>query len=268
MTTVLDLANFAMMQMDGGGFGGEQLLSAASVQAMQTLAAPHYTVAGEGYGITFKIGAPPGIHMKIINDAFDQVLGLPADVQATPQPLAIQPDRSAWPGFAGLYVSHLWGLLTVSPGDDGLVLDMAGKHIPLKAHSPEIYFGPRPGGGGIYSVGFVPPASGAPCRHLMVDSWTATRFEPDPAFVPDRALLEQHAGSYRSPANGQEDIRLWVGEDGRLWARFTWCPDQEFPCTPLNSNERFASGGGIFIVAEGALLINGWRLPKAAQAPR
>jgi CubicO group peptidase (beta-lactamase class C family) len=301
MTTVLEMANFAIMQTDEGRFGGEQLLTASTVREMQTVHAPHYTVDGAGYGLTFTINsykglkrvghgggihnyhcsfdmlpeartaviimgsrvAPPGIHLKIINEIFDQVLGLPADVPATPEPMAIDPDRSTWPKLTGLYLSRLWGLLAVAVEGDGLTLEMMGERMPLKAHSAAIYFGSRPDGKGIRSVGFVPEESGVPCRYLMVDSWTAERFEPDPGFSPDQALLESHAGIYLSPANGREDLRLWVGEDGRLWARFVWYPGQEFPCIPLNSDTRFASGGGSLTVEEGSLLTNGWRLPKA-----
>jgi hypothetical protein len=87
----------------------------------------------------------------------------------------------------GIYTSRLWGLLTISAESDGLTLQLMGQRIPLTAHSADIYFGARPDGRGIYSVGFVSHG------YLMLDSWTATRFEPDSAFVPGRALLEQHA---------------------------------------------------------------------------
>lgn len=300
MTTVLDLANFAVMQMDGGRFGGRQLLAPETVKQMQTIHAPHYTVDGSGYGLTFFVDAykglkrvrhgggihqyncsfemlpeaqtavvlmssrmaPPNAFPTIIGSIFDQLLGLPAGSEPAPQPSTIQPDPATWPLYEGQYVSRLWGMLTVAGGADGLTLEMTGQMMPLSAHTTNIYFSPRPGGAGVRSVGFVQEKPDIPCRYLMVDSWTATRFTPDPNFRPDRALLGRHTGIYLSPATGREDIRLRLGDDGRLWARFAWYPGQEFPCTPLNSNTSFASGGGLFDMEDGALRINGWRLPK------
>ncbi|HYF77923.1 MAG TPA: serine hydrolase domain-containing protein [Symbiobacteriaceae bacterium] len=61
MSTVLDMAQFAIMQMDGGRFGGQQLLAPETVKLMHTLHAPHYTVDGAGYGITFFVDAYKGL---------------------------------------------------------------------------------------------------------------------------------------------------------------------------------------------------------------
>ncbi|HWI60394.1 MAG TPA: serine hydrolase [Symbiobacteriaceae bacterium] len=287
MSTVLDMAKFAIMQMDGAG----------PLQEMHRMQAPHYTVDGAGYGIAFTVSAykglkrvgqgggihsyhcsfdmlpeartaviimasrpaPPGVHLKLINDCFDQVLDLPAELPAAPEPVDIAPG----PAFAGLYLSRLSGLLTVSVTAEGLTLEMMGRSTPLKAYSPTIYFGPRPDGQGIRSVGFIQAEPGQPCRYVMVDGSSAVRFDPDPGFVPDKDLLERYAGTYLAPPHGREDVRLWVGDDGRLWGSFAWYPGQAFPCTPLNSDTHFASGGGSFVMNEGALEINGWKLPKA-----
>lgn len=301
MTTVLDMANFAIMQMDEGRFGATQLLSAASVREMQTLHAPLYTVDGLGYGLTFQIGsfkgrkrvghggsihnymcsfemlpvdriavimmssriAPPIVHAEITNNILGQLLGLPTDLPVTPEPVAADPDPRAWSDLVGTYISRLWGLITVVAVRDGLTLDIQGQQTLLRAHHTGIYFWSQPDGKLIRSVGFITEKPGVRCRYLMVDGTPAVRFEPDPGFTPNRTLLESYAGTYLSPANGREDICLWIAEDGRLWARFVWYPGREFPCIPLNSDTCFASGGGTFIIEAGALLINGWRLARA-----
>lgn len=53
MSTVLDLANFAIIQLNQGSFEDLQILSPDPLRLMHTIQADLYTVKGTGYGITF-----------------------------------------------------------------------------------------------------------------------------------------------------------------------------------------------------------------------
>ena len=53
MSTVLDLANFAIMQMSQGRFHDQQILSPASIATMQAPHASLYTLNDASYGLTF-----------------------------------------------------------------------------------------------------------------------------------------------------------------------------------------------------------------------
>jgi CubicO group peptidase (beta-lactamase class C family) len=113
-STVLDLANFAMMQMSRGCFQQRRILTAESVELMQAAHTSFPRPAGEGYGFTFMIerykgvrlvghsGSIPYFHsrfylapevgigviavancmagfQRVVDLAFDQLLDLPAD---------------------------------------------------------------------------------------------------------------------------------------------------------------------------------------------
>jgi CubicO group peptidase (beta-lactamase class C family) len=54
MSTVLDLANFAIIHLNQGSFHHKQLLSTASVKTMQTSQVSFHTLQDEGYGVTFR----------------------------------------------------------------------------------------------------------------------------------------------------------------------------------------------------------------------
>ncbi len=63
MSTVLDLAHFAIMQINGGRFHDKQLLSPESVTCMHAPQADLYTVTGKGYGLTFGIDFYKGVRL-------------------------------------------------------------------------------------------------------------------------------------------------------------------------------------------------------------
>ena len=181
MSTVLDLANFAIMQMNGGRFGETQVLSPESVAEMQRVQADMYTLDGSGYGLTLGSGTYKGVRRvghgggistfvstfdmvpeagvaviamanrgdeafkmgKVIDGILDQLLDLP---QEKPEPQPIQADASRWPQYVGSYVGNWRGLATVQVTEDQLVLDLNGEVIPLDSLRTDLYFGRKPEG--------------------------------------------------------------------------------------------------------------------------
>ena len=143
LSTVLDMANFAMMHMNGGRFRDQQLLSAALVAAMQTIEGDLYSMSKSGYGLPFLIHSYRGIQrvshngdvpsfgslfymapdeglavimlvnriddfwpaaIKIVNQIYTQLLDLPS-VREEPQ--VIEPDRALWSMYVGIYESPI-----------------------------------------------------------------------------------------------------------------------------------------------------------------
>ena len=272
MSTVLDLANFAMMQLGQGRFRDQQILSPESVAAMQTLQADLYTTNGAGYGLTFGVETYKGIRLvghaggistfgsqfklapdagaavlllynrispefaaeRLVHDIFDQLLDLP---QEAPKPRAIAPDRSLWPRYVGSYVGIWAGLATIQTVDDQLTLDLNGEAVPLDALRPDLYFGLKSGSEEPTSVGFVPEATG-PTEFIMVDGAPAERIQLDTAFTLDPATWAAYAGTY----GGVDRLTVSV-EDGRLFIASAFY-GKRVPCTPLD-NRRFASEYGL-----------------------
>jgi CubicO group peptidase (beta-lactamase class C family) len=60
MSTAHNLANFAMMHLNGGRFHEQQVLAPAAVAAMQRIQADLRTAPHSGYGLTFKIDTYKG----------------------------------------------------------------------------------------------------------------------------------------------------------------------------------------------------------------
>src|SRR5262249_17217258 len=63
ISTVLDLANFALMHLDRGRFRDRQLLTPESVALMHTAHTAFRKPAGEGYGLTFMIEQYKGVRL-------------------------------------------------------------------------------------------------------------------------------------------------------------------------------------------------------------
>lgn len=247
MSTVLDLANFALMQMGGGRLGGRQILSPRSVAEMQAVQVDRYTATDAAYGLGFFLDTYKGLRRvwhsgdistfgsklamipsagvaavllvnrthgfwdrmdEIVDGLLDRLLDLPPG--PAPEPPAIEPDRSAWPHFTGSYLGDWTGMATIRATDDRLSLDWNGTIIPLSAYRDDVYFGRKPGGGAAVSVGFV-PEGGQDTRYLMLDSSPCERFEPDRSFRPDPTAWAAYAGRY----TGDDTLTIWVS-GGRL----------------------------------------------------
>jgi CubicO group peptidase (beta-lactamase class C family) len=140
MSTVLDLANFAMMHLSGGSFNGRQILAPERVAEMHAPHARFPSFNEDGYGLTFSSYNYKGLRLvghggrissfassfemvpetgtaviilannsalwgphegALTHFILDGLLNLPAEIPAPP---TIEPDRSRWDGYVGTYV--------------------------------------------------------------------------------------------------------------------------------------------------------------------
>jgi hypothetical protein len=275
-STVLDLARFAVMQMNRGRLGDRQVLAPTSVAEMQRTQARVYgSHPGAGYGLTFRVGTRKGVRWvghggaisgfgsvfemvperrvavvallnrwtpdfpigKIVQGIFDELLGLPAE---DPTPAPVAPKRGLWPAYAGTYLGDLEGLVTVRASGDRLELDLNGQVMALEALADDLYVHrgtDEQGQERTTAVGFVPEATG-PVEYIVVNGAPARRFAPDPSFAPDPTAWNAHAGVYEGDI---ERIVVRV-DDGQLRLRFHRRA-RELPCTPI--------GPGLFACAFG-----------------
>jgi CubicO group peptidase (beta-lactamase class C family) len=248
ISTVLDLAHLALMQMDGGQFGGRQLLSARSVAEMHAVQVDRYTTTDAAYGLGFFLDTHKGLRRvshdgdistfgsrlamipstgvavvvlanrttgfwtkidEIVDDLLDRLLGLPPG--PAPEPPAVEPDRSAWPRYTGSYLGDWCGLAAIRAAAGRLSLDWNGVIIPLSAYRDDVYFGHKPGSGAIVSVGFVPEGDQA-VRYLMLDSSPCERLEPDRSFRPNPVAWAAYAGRY----SGDDTLTVRIEGDRLL----------------------------------------------------
>lgn len=248
MSTVLDLAHFAIMQMNQGRFRDRQVLAPGSVAEMQTSQADLYTAAGSGYGLTFSIRTYKGIRRvghgggistfgtsfdmapqqgvavilvhnrladesataQIVDRVLDQLLDLPEEA---PKPQAVEADRSLWPLYTGSYLGDWAGLAGIQVVEDRLLLDWNGQRLPLKALRRDLYFAERPEQG-LVAVGFVPEAEG-PTQYVTLNSSPCRRVDLEAAAALDPALAAAYAGTYASEL---DELTLYL-EESRLIVR-------------------------------------------------
>lgn len=168
MSTVLDLANFALLHLNEGRFHGKQMLMPESVKAMHTKQVEFYTANNAGYGLTFRMETYKGKHLvwhngmapattsifclvpedrvavimlfnglfagfgapAIVYSIIDQLLGLS---EKTTEPQPIEPDTTMWPLYIGTYLGLRGGLATIERTDSGLQLNFNEDIIPLQA---------------------------------------------------------------------------------------------------------------------------------------
>ena len=208
MSTVLDLANFAIMHLSGGSFDGQQILKPESVAEMHTPHAHFKSLNDDGYGLTFSSFNYKGIRQvghggrissfassfelvpetgsavillannseqwsphesAITHLIFDQLLDLPAEVEP---PVFIEPDRSQWDRIVGIYSGLISGAGEIVREDDELKLVWQGKSLPLRAVQPDLYVAEPPEGEGqALPVGFTLEGD-APAEyiHVLVES--------------------------------------------------------------------------------------------------
>ncbi len=231
MSTVLDLANFAIMHLNRGRFHDKQLLSTSSVENMQTNQVVFHTLKDEGYGLTFRAETYKGKHLvwhnglsrattsifclmpeegiavtmlfnglfagfgapTIVYTLFDQLLHL-SEKATEIQPIEAQ--KSRWSEYAGIYVSiGSGGLAAILLKEDHLVLDLNGTIIPLAALKQDFYIGRDPQTNAHIAVYFLPEEEG-PTQYMTVDGRAYHRFGQDSSFVPRPTDWMRYVGTY------------------------------------------------------------------------
>lgn len=237
MSTVLDLANFAIMHLSGGSFGGNAILAPELITEMHT---PHVKFAAlddDGYGLTLSSYNYKGIRVvghggrissfassfefvpetgtaviilannsalwgkyenEITQFILDALLDLPAETPAIP---TIEPDRSQWDKLIGMYVGANSGAVEITREGDTLMLVWQGQPLPLSAVRPDLYATPSPNGGHMV-VSFVLGEDAYPeyVNVLLAPGYALPlqRLQVNPNFQPTTAALEQYIGTYEN----------------------------------------------------------------------
>jgi len=279
LSTVLDLANVAIMHLNEGRFGGYAYLPPALVAAMRRPEARLYTAAEGGYGLAFASALYKGIRrvghdgtlssyacrlllapaeriavaamsnydfvgsgiIPLVDQAFDDLLDLPVE----PARLrAVAPDEGRWPRNVGTYLSPAAVLATIAVDDSTLTVERDGPRLRLAALAPDLYHNPEES----VAVGFVEEGRGTDgrTRYIVVDEQPYERIDVDAAFVPDPSRWEAYVGRYEEFPDDPYPIEIRI-QDGRLV--MDWFG--EHPCAAL-SDRLFASDRGTieFLVAE------------------
>ena len=297
ISTVLDLANWTIMQLNEGRFAGAQVLSPGSVAEMQRPHADLYTPNGAGYGLALGTRTYKGVRRaghngainaffstldmipaskvavmtlsnradeafpvgKIVEGILDRLLDLP---ETAPEPPPVAPDRSRWPAYAGSYIGDARGLVTVQIEGDQLVLERDGKSIALHALRDDLYFGQEADSQEHVSVGFVPEEAGS-TQYIMLNAAPCKRVEQDSSPDADVAAWQAYVGQYRLPFD-TVTVRL---EDGTLFVH-TQAQNEEVQLTPLGGR-RFSTKYGLieFQVDENDT-VTGLRVANAVTFPR
>lgn len=276
ISTVLDLARFAILHLNQGVFRGQRILSSESVAEMHQTQADMYTIAHAGYGLTFAsrtyngircvghggvlttyrsyfILAPsrgtavillsnrrdPGLLLEpLAHNILHRVLNLPKQVAI---PEAVEPDRALWPRYVGSYVGNRTGLAAIQTVKDQLILELNGHRVPLRALRQDLYFGQRSGSAEMVSVGFIPERRGQ-TQFIMVDGSPCQRLQSDAAFVPDPTMWKAYVGTYTRRVGYLDTLRVRMDGD-HLFVHSKEL-SREVACIPLG-NVRFACDLGL-----------------------
>jgi CubicO group peptidase (beta-lactamase class C family) len=207
ISTVLDMANLAIMYLNGGRFRGHQVLAPELIGQMHTLHADIRSTPGRGYGLTFWIDPYKGVTRvnhggaimtfrgylelvpaasvglvllasrmdygspvldRLVEQILDQLLDL-APRAAPGQPIV--PDPSVWQGYVGQYWSYLDGAAAITVVDSQLRLDWNGWQVALLPLGDDRYSVADTS----LTVGFVRGADGL-ATHLLIGlpAWSMT----------------------------------------------------------------------------------------------
>jgi CubicO group peptidase (beta-lactamase class C family) len=297
ISTVLDLANWAIMQLNEGRCAGVQFLSPDSVVEMQRPHADLYTPSGSAYGLALGMRTYKGVRRighnglvstffstldmvpeakvavitlsnradqafpvgKIVDGILDRLLDLPG---TAPEPQPVAPDRSRWPAYAGSYIGDARGLVTVRIEGDQLVLERDNKPVPLHALREDLYYGQAPDSEERVSVGFVPEEAG-PTRYIMLNAAPCKRVEQDGSLKADVSTWEAYVGQYRLPFD-----TVTVRIEGEALFVHTRAQNEEIRLTPLDGR-RFSTKYGLieFQVDENGT-VTALRVANAVTFPR
>jgi CubicO group peptidase (beta-lactamase class C family) len=238
MSTVLDLANFAIMHMSGGSFAGKQILAPEFIHEMQK---PQFSFAAfnqDGYGLglssfnykgvrvvghggnissfasTFEFVPETGTAVillvnnsalwagqvsKIPHFILDSLLDLPGETPALP---SIEPNRSQWSRFVGTYVGANSGAAEIQQEGDVLSLIWQGQPLPLTAVNAELYAAQTPDGSAM-PVSFADDGD-APAEYMNIvvapgHALSLQRLDADPHYQPNPQQWEKYIGTFDSP---------------------------------------------------------------------
>ncbi len=275
LSSVLDLAHFAIMHLNQGRFRNTQLLSPESVALMHTPQTSRYLRDDAGYGLALFTGDYKNVRRvmhwglqdgyscimslfpdrnvgvlvqcnygdeatiaALVDDISDNLLGCPTKRAV---PVSVTPDQSLWPLHEGTYLSIEYGLIRVRVVRDQLFLDDNADIRSLVAIEGGLYRA------GETDVGFLRETDG-PTEYLIVSGQPYRRIALDPSFVPDPDMWMAYAGTYEEFEDDPYPIRIRVeGEELCL----KWGGIDEVICTALSQTRFVCQRGQIdFEIAE------------------
>jgi CubicO group peptidase (beta-lactamase class C family) len=270
LSTVIDLANFAMMHMQQGDFKERHILTPESVQEMHKSQAPLYTFEQAAYGLTFFLKTYKGMKYLwhdggistfgsritllpekgtaviltfnrwfakgelIADNIIDQLLHLP---KQKAEPKIIAPDRSRWSNYIGSYLGFWHGLAQIEIVDDQLSLKKANEIIPLQAVHQDLYIGYPANKKTPISIGF--PSFSEPVAHIYVDCFIHRRTEI--TTEPDPKKWKSYEGIYARQGHDTYTVRS-VENELRIHSKED---NLEVALTPIDAT-RFGSRWSIF----------------------
>lgn len=270
ISTVMDLANFAIMHMQQGIFQGQHILTPESVREMHKPQTSLYTADDAAYGLTFflktykgmrQVGHDGGISTfgsrfallpekgtavimtfnrwlpavdAITEHIFDTLLDLP---EQQPEALIVDPDRSLWSNYCGTYLGHWRGVAKIEAENDRLVLKQNDLTIPLQAMREDLYIGQKADDKTLIPVGFSPSAW--PTPFIYVNSFVHKRVEL--TTTPDPGSWKSYEGMYALEGIDTYTVRI-VEDELRIYSKND---NLEMVLTPVDAT-RFGCSWGIF----------------------
>lgn len=291
MSTMLDLANFALVHLNQGRFHDASFLAPELVAEMHTQHVDLLTYKSDGYGLTFRnqmykeqrlvahngfvatystrFWMAPEAEVAVMlscsraNDAFadtilfrvlDEVLDLPA---GTPKPQAIEPTRAYWSQYIGTYVGVTEGLAEVTQVDTTLTLMLNGVVYPLHAYKEHQYFAEKPEDTSIISVSFL-HAEQEPAHTLLLNTFPCQRVNPATFPQPNVAAWARFVGQYKSKT---EILTIRIEQDRLLLHSAE--EEKEVVCVPIRPDSFTSEWGVIEFLADHVGAITVLRLAKS-----
>ncbi|MEJ8545023.1 serine hydrolase domain-containing protein [Brevibacillus borstelensis] len=296
MSTVRDMAAFAMMQLNMGRVGDVQFLSPQSIEEMHSFQADRFTLSGLASGLTFFKDTYKGVsiikHAGAIStynsalllqpehkigivtlssqdygwDEAHEILSLLLELpEETPQVFAAASfrrpsvDQSRWQSYEGAYIGFLRGAALVSMSDAQLFLTLNGEERPLNYVREHFFVTCDDDNNPLDNVGFI-TGEGEAAPFIMINGSPCQRTTEE-LFQFDPSVWHAFEGSYTNDVlhfsfRLRDNTPVFIDED------------TEIVCVPLKDNLFFADGFGLleFTEENGAMLLtiqNTWRFSKA-----
>lgn len=287
-STVLDLANFAILHLQQGRFQRKQILSTQSIMQMHTLHANKYTVDHAGYGLTFEMvqrhsvsciehggsmstyGAQLIIfpekklafaltvnrinYMKhLVDFVIDELPGVSAtSVHSISSDVGDTHNTGNWSNYVGTYLNVRSGLATISIQDNQLLLTRNQQSPISLQRQEEIYAGYQADSDKGISVGFVSEKIGL-TQYVMVDGLAYKRIELKSSFVPAPSSWTRYVGIYKDRENSNGET-ITVHVQGNILKLSLLDADTyvtEWLCQPIDEM-RFVGEHGLieFLITE------------------
>jgi CubicO group peptidase (beta-lactamase class C family) len=306
ISSVMDLANFAIMHLNEGRFSDKQVLQPETVDTMHRPHANLYTLDERWYGLSMRTRQYKGLRLVGHNGAIakygavlslvpehglgvvmlfnrgpqfwgaaDEIVNYIADelLDRKYEPLPPETWEKKVPyvkGHAGAYLGVSAGLVLLECVNDSLILLWNDVRIPLAPLLDNFFFGKQMNGNYV-SVGFVDSKSDQP-DYLMIDGMLCSRIDYVP-YTPDFMKWVMNPVANRTGVySGDTDVWTIDFKDGALWI---YSDDERRGASCIFLDEtRFACDFGLFEFelnenGEAVALIGGggnWRFARVADA--